>query len=136
MTVSDTLGDTQQFETEFFYNGSSVPTVTDIKPNVLSVEGGESVNVTYLNFDSDFSNIKVEIGEHLVSISSVGENEFSFISPPMEPGVYNLNVLISDKGNAKIAAVVEYKLFVTSFTPKLGSIKGEFNQSIILMRYF
>ena len=128
MTVYDSLKNKPyQFETEFLYIASSIPIVTDIIPEVLSVEGGELVSVTYMDFNSDLSNIQVKVGDKAVVISSNEENEFFFISPSMKPGVYELEVFISDKGKARISSTIEYSLYVTSFTPKIGSIKGMFN---------
>ena len=66
----------------------------------------------------------LSIGGTRVSILSNTDTSIVFQSPRMSPGVYSLVIPCGEIGNAKVNTQLEYTLFVTSFSPRIGSIRG------------
>ena len=96
--------------------------VDSIEPNVLSVGGGELITITGTSLPVVSSNVK--FGDYDVSIISSDASTLVIRSPAAQPGIYDLKLLLETSGYARVTQKVEYKLYVSSFTPNIGSING------------
>lgn len=106
----------------YLYDFNLTPVISTIAPNVLSVEGGEVVVLTGSNLPIVSSNVR--FGGVEVSIISSNETTLVVRSPALEPGSYDLNLMLESAGFARVLQKIEYTLYVTSFTPNVGSIRG------------
>ena len=64
------------------------------------------------------------IGDKPTKILSYTSTSIVIETPPMNPGVYKLVIPSGPLGNAKCNIPLEYTLYVSSFTPQAGSIRG------------
>lgn len=106
----------------YLYDFDLTPVISTIEPNVLSVEGGEVVVLTGSNLPIVSSNVR--FGDVEVSIISSNDTTLVVRSPALEPGSYGLNLMLESAGFARVLQKIEYTLYVTSFTPNIGSISG------------
>lgn len=88
----------------------------------MSVLGGQIVTAFGNNLPVFTSGIK--FGEVEVSVLTTNSTHLIIRSPSLPPGLYKLNILIEGLGMVKVNSQIEYKLFVSSFTPRIGSIRG------------
>ena len=105
----------------YLYDYDNTPVVDSIEPNVLSVGGGELITITGTSLPV-VSNVK--FGDYDVSIISSDASTLVIRSPAAQPGIYDLKLLLETSGYARVTQKVEYKLYVSSFTPNIGSING------------
>lgn len=122
VVVEDVTMSMSTLSAAYLYDFDSTPVIASITPNVLSVEGGQIVVLTGTNLPVVTSNVK--FGAFDVSIISSNTTNLVVRSPALQPGSYDLNLLLESSGLARVAQKIEYKLYVTSFTPNIGSIRG------------
>jgi hypothetical protein len=106
----------------YLYDYDNTPVVDSIEPNVLSVGGGEMITITGTSLPEVTSNLK--FGDYDVSVILSAANILVIKSPAAQPGIYDLKLLLETSGYARVTQKVEYKLYVSSFTPNIGSISG------------
>ncbi len=106
----------------YLYDFTSTPVISSVEPSVLTVLGGQIVTAVGVNLPAFTSGVK--FGDVEVSVLSANSTHLIIRSPVLEPGLYNLNILIEGLGMVKVSSQIEYKLFVSSFTPRVGSIRG------------
>lgn len=109
---------------QFTYRVSGVLIISEITPNILGVQGNELVKVNFNSGSLNSKSTRGKLGDQTVNIDSIGEDQFSFLSPPMKPGIYEFVLLFNESEIVKSTIAIEYRLFVTSFSPQLGSIRG------------
>lgn len=87
----------------------------------MSVEGGQNITISGSNLPLNPQNVL--IGNQTVSVLSSTGTSLIIQSIPMPPGNYSL-IIPSDNGNAITNTLIEYQLYVYSFTPQISSIRG------------
>ena len=87
----------------------------------MSVEGGQNITISGSNLPLNPQNVL--IGNQTVSVLSSTDTSLIIQSIPMPPGNYSL-IIPSDNGNAITNTLIEYQLYVYSFTPQISSIRG------------
>lgn len=106
----------------YLYDFNLTPVISTIVPNVLSVEGGQVVVLTGTNLPNVTSNVKFGV----VDVSIISSNATTLVvrSPALQPGMYDLNLMLEFAGLVRVLQKIEYRLYVTSFSPNIGSIRG------------
>ena len=122
--VSDNVDVT--LDNDFLYDAATIPIVTSIVPKVLSVLGKETIYVNVSNIDLSSRTLVAKINQTVVKIQKISTDQFTFVSPGMKPGVYEFTLSLGNDGNARVTDTIEYSLYVTSFTPNFGSLRGRF----------
>lgn len=59
-----------------------------------------------------------------MSIISSNSTQLIVRSPAVQAGIYDLNLLLASSGLARALQKIEYKHYVSSFSPNIGSIRG------------
>jgi len=106
----------------YLYDYANTPVIVSIQPNILSVKGNEIVTITGTNLPVVTSNVK--FGDFDVSIISSNATTLIIRSPAAQPGIYDFKLLLQSSGLARVDQKIEYRLYVSSFTPNIGSIRG------------
>ncbi|CAF0710276.1 unnamed protein product [Brachionus calyciflorus] len=107
---------------KFLYDYTNSPKITNVSPNILSVLGNEIVTIQGTNLPVPIGSIN--IGNQRVRVLSNTMTEIKIETPKMNPGVYELLIPHGDLGNIKATTLIEYKLYISSIKPKIGSIRG------------
>lgn len=98
------------------YDESKAPTITDVKPDIVPVEGGDTVTITGTNFQND---VKVYLdGNEIKNFNKTGEGtKITFTAPKGREGVTQLQVLNPNGG----MAVWDFEYVKTYTDPKIIS---------------
>lgn len=107
---------------KFFYDASNTPVVNSITPSVLSVLGGQQVTIAGANLPVPIG--LVLIGKQYAKVISSTSSQLIIESPSQNPGLYDLAISAGTLGNIRVSTQIEYKLYVTSISPQVGSIRG------------
>ena len=106
----------------FLYDFSSTPLVTAISPSVLNVKGG--VKMTINGSMLPIWPNEVKIGDQNVQIIHSDNNSIIIMAPSMAPGIYDFIIKDDLLGYAHVNMKIEYKLYVSSLSPRINSIQG------------
>lgn len=85
-------------------------------------KGNEIITITGTNFPVPLRSIK--IGENSIRVLFSSANQIRIVSPSLNPGTYQLIIPSGSSGNALVNTVLEYKLYISSISPNVGSIRG------------
>ncbi len=111
------------FADKFTYNATKYQITASISPTVLSVKGQETIT---LQLSSPVTNqLMAKIDASQVDLVTAESNQFTFLSPAMKPGVYEVSVWSEgEEENTRVVGTVEYSFYVTHFSPTIGSARG------------
>lgn len=107
---------------KFLYDYSATPVVTSISPSLIKVSGVVEMVILGNNLPHNLSSVR--IGEKLVEVMFSNSTRIELKAPSMQPGLYDLAVHNSLYGNAKVDMKIHYKLYVSSFAPRVSSAEG------------
>lgn len=107
---------------QFLYDYDSTPVVDSISPSVLSVMGGQVLNISGQNLPVWPNSVKLDSKN--VQVISSNSTHLVIRAPAMQPGLYNLVIEDAVNGNAHVNTQIEYKLYISSISPNIGSIQG------------
>lgn len=66
----------------------------------------------------------IKFGSSFVTVMSSSPTEIVLISPAKAPGKHTLNYDIVSLGNIQSSLELDYRLYVSMVTPRIGSIRG------------
>jgi len=122
LVVSQGASTSATLPASYNYDFSRTPVISLIQPSVLSVTGRQLITCTGTSLPT--LSLGVELNGRQVSIISSNATHLILRSPPMQPGFYDLSVHIPGIGLARVPSQIEYRLYVASFLPRIGSISG------------
>ncbi|CAF1300760.1 unnamed protein product, partial [Adineta ricciae] len=108
----------------FTYNINNTPTITSISPNVAFVSGGTQVTINGALFGS--GSISVLIGNTSATIVSATSTQIIATLPSLTAGIYSVYVSTAN-GYARPSVSLEYRFYVQSVSPQVGSLYGGTN---------
>jgi len=106
--------------TQFTYDVTNTPTITSFTPSVVTMAGGV-LNITGTNFGTTLATVLV--GTTRATVRSTTSTQIFATLPSLAPGIYPVYV-ITTNGYARPAVSVEYRFYVQSVTPQVGSLFG------------
>lgn len=106
--------------TQFTYDVTNTPTITSFAPGVVTMAGGV-LNITGNNFGTTLATVLV--GTTRATVQSTTATQIFATVPSLAPGVYPVYVVTSN-GYARPAVSIEYRFYVQTVTPQVGSLYG------------
>lgn len=116
------MSDMSTVPQQFLYDYDSTPVVDSINPSILSVMGGEVLNISGQKLPVWPKS--VQLGSKNVQVISSNSTRLVIRAPTLPPGLYNLVIKDAVNGNAHVNTEIEYKLYISSISPNIGSIQG------------
>ncbi|CAF3592631.1 unnamed protein product [Rotaria sordida] len=106
--------------TQFTYDVTNTPSITSVSPNVVTMSAGQ-LTITGTNFGSN--SISVLIGTTKAQVQSISSTQIIANLPSLAPGLYSIRV-ITTNGYARPALQIEYRFYVQTVEPQIGSLYG------------
>lgn len=124
VSVAVTSGSsTQTLSNSFTYDVTNTPSITSSSPSLVTMGGGR-LTIVGTNFGSN--SVVVYIGTRKATVRSLSSTQIVADLPSIAPGVYP--VLVSTvNGFARPAVEIEYRFYVQSVSPQVGSLYGGSN---------
>lgn len=107
----------------FTYNVANTPSITSSSPSVVTMSGGQ-ITITGTNFGS--SSVAVLIGTTQATVRSIASTQIIADLPSLAPGLYPVKVSTIN-GYARPAVQIEYRFYVQTVYPQIGSLYGGSN---------
>ncbi|CAF0819146.1 unnamed protein product [Rotaria sp. Silwood1] len=106
--------------TQFTYDVTNTPSISSISPSVVTLSAGRlTINGTSFGSNS----VSVLIGTTKAKVRSISSTQIIADLPSLSPGLYPLQV-ITTNGYARPALQIEYRFYVQTISPQIGSLYG------------
>ena len=106
--------------TQFTYDVTNTPSITSSNPSMVTMAGGQII-ITGTNFGS--SSVSVLVGTTNARVRSISSTQITADLPSLAPGLYSVYVITAN-GYARPAIYIEYRFYVQSVSPQVGSLYG------------
>ncbi len=116
-------GSTQTLSNSFTYNVTNTPSITSSSPSVVTLAGGQ---LTLVGTNFGTSSVAVYIGTTQATIRSLSSTQIIADLPYIGPGIYPI-IVSTLNGYARPAIQIEYRFYVQSVSPQVGSLYGGSN---------
>ena len=121
VSVAVTSGSsTQASSTLFTYDVTNTPFISSSSPSAVTMAGGQ-LTIVGTNFGSSF--VTVYIGSTKANVRSLSSTQIVADLPSIAPGLYPILVSTAN-GYARPAIKIEYRFYLQSVSPKVGSLYG------------
>ena len=121
VSVAVTSGaSTQTLANSFTYDVTNTPSITSSTPSVVSTASGQ-ITIVGTNFGSN--SVAVFIGSTRALVRSISNTQIVADLPSLAPGLYLVQVSTLN-GFARPAIQIEYRFYLQSVYPQVGSLYG------------
>ena len=110
----------QTLSNAFTYDVTNTPSITSSSPSVVTMSGGQ-ITIVGTNFGT--SSVIVWIGTTKATVRTISSTQITADLPSLAPGVYSVKVSTTN-GYARPAVQIEYRFYVQSVLPHVGSLYG------------
>ncbi|CAF2963963.1 unnamed protein product [Rotaria sp. Silwood2] len=106
--------------TQFTYDVTNTPSITSASPSVVTMSAGQ-LTIIGTNFGSN--SVSVLIGTTKAKVRSISSTQIIADLPSLSPGLYPIQV-VTTNGYARPALQIEYRFYVQTISPQIGSLFG------------
>lgn len=110
----------QTLSNAFTYDVTNTPSITSSSPSVITMAGGV-LTLTGTNFGT--SSVIVYIGTTKATVRTISSTQITATLPSLAPGKYSVK-LSTVNGYARPSINIEYRFYVQTVSPQVGSLYG------------